>query len=262
MKCPDEALRTGLLVLVDRMIELNSGAPQAYALGAFLCARFGRHEQSRANIRRTLELKPQNAYAWYQCALVNLLLDEPESFQDVCGQMVKSFVETDDVRNARLTAWTCALMPDAVDNYDACVRLAEIVLSSDSNNGLYLGILGAILFRAALRGRGRSSQRDHRQLGRHTSHVQFAGLHLVFPGHVRAATWPRRGGSENPQVIMRNDRASESVDVRSCMVFSVRERVVALRSCFSKTCEKIIVMLKHNLRWESRDRLLNNLASN
>ena len=143
-------------------------------------------------------VRAQTSHASYQFAMMSLLLDEPQKYRDICGQMLEHFAETDDVNDARWTAWTCVLMPNAVDNYDACVRFAEIAVSSDSNNSQSLGTLGDVLFRAGRHEDAvETSHRDHRHPGGDTLPKSTSpALYLVLPGHVRAETWPHRRSSE------------------------------------------------------------------
>ena len=76
------------------------------------------------------------------------MLDEAAKYRDACAAMVGKFGETDDPMAANFAAWTCALAPDAVDDYEPVLALATKAVEAQPDSDQFLNTLGAILYRA------------------------------------------------------------------------------------------------------------------
>ena len=88
------------------------------------------------------------AFTYYRAALFRLRADDPEAYRLLCSGIVKRLAETDSPTDAHFAAWTCALAPDALDDYVPAITLAGLAVEKDPDNQQYLDGLGAILLRA------------------------------------------------------------------------------------------------------------------
>jgi WD40 repeat protein/tetratricopeptide (TPR) repeat protein len=70
--------------------------------------------------------------------------------QRVCEDLLKRFGKTTDPAPANIVAWSCVLVPDAVADREAPIRLAEAALARwpEGERGDVLNTLGAALYRA------------------------------------------------------------------------------------------------------------------
>src|SRR5262249_4693268 len=77
----------------------------------------------------------------------------------VCEDLLKRFGKTTDPAQANIVAWSCVLVPDAVADREAPIRLAEAALArwSEGEKSDVLNTLGAALYRA-----GRFEEAIHR----------------------------------------------------------------------------------------------------
>src|SRR5262249_29409246 len=68
----------------------------------------------------------------------------------VCEDLLKRFGKTTDPAQANIVAWSCVLVPDAVADREAPIRLAEAALArwSEGERSDVLNTLGAALYRA------------------------------------------------------------------------------------------------------------------
>ena len=92
----------------------------------------------------------QSAYTYYRAALFRLRAGDAEGYRSVCSGILDRFADADSPTDAQFTAWTCALAPEAVDDYAAPLKLAESAVAAEPENQQYLNSLGAIQVRAGL----------------------------------------------------------------------------------------------------------------
>lgn len=79
-------------------------------------------------------------------ALLYLKLREEVDHRVACQSMLTRFADTEDPLAASFTAWTCALIPDSVDDYSSVVTLAAKATSEKPNSDQFLNSHGAVLF--------------------------------------------------------------------------------------------------------------------
>jgi len=101
-----------------------------------------------AYFKEAMRLDPDFAYGSYYSALLRLEAGEVDAYRSECTRMLERFGQTRAGHTAYLTAWACALSPDATADYSNAVALAERALESDPKSLHYLQTLGAILYRA------------------------------------------------------------------------------------------------------------------
>ncbi|MFV2067393.1 MAG: protein kinase [Pirellulales bacterium] len=115
---------------------------------ADLLARIGQWENAIEGYSRAIELNPDIASYWYQRSLAFLQVDDLQEYRISCTKMQEHFRDTENPLDAFWLAWTCSMVPGALDDWDTCVKLAERIVRKDPSNRPYLTILGAILYRA------------------------------------------------------------------------------------------------------------------
>ena len=147
-KCSDTRLREGLLELADKTIEKTKGAAGAYAARGILRHAFGHQEEALADFRKALELRPEEAGIWYQCALTQLAAKQTGEYQATCRRMVGQFSEGTAPADDNFIAWACTLAPDALSDWVQAVAVAEKAAQSDPKSASYLNTWGAVLYRA------------------------------------------------------------------------------------------------------------------
>lgn len=183
-ECPDANFRSGMLALADQAVEQFDNAHNRIGRAGLLAA-VGRDDEAIADYDKAIELEPEN-YQWrtwrisyfgsneqwenllqeindaiaikpdhyqshYQCALTTLARSGVPEYRKVCQAMFDSplaGLDNDDGAAAHFTAWTCALAPGAVDDYEPAIKLARHAVEKEPDNRQYINGLGAILMRA------------------------------------------------------------------------------------------------------------------
>jgi serine/threonine protein kinase/tetratricopeptide (TPR) repeat protein len=108
----------------------------------------GRWEEAFADLQSILAANPNDVVSHYRLALAALGASDVEGYHRACSTMIHHFGGTADSSITHRVAWTCALAPDAVQNLNFVVTLAEKAASQDPNNSQYATALGGILYRA------------------------------------------------------------------------------------------------------------------
>ncbi|MHC4573182.1 MAG: protein kinase domain-containing protein [Planctomycetota bacterium] len=85
---------------------------------------------------------------WRSQALAYLAAGDIEGYRGTCASVLENFGQTEGPFRAFLTAWTCVLAPDAVEDPGRIVQLAKRAVESDNESEGYLNALGASLYRA------------------------------------------------------------------------------------------------------------------
>ena len=65
-----------------------------------------------------------------------------------CASMLEEFAKAEDLDAGRVTAWTCALAPAALEDYSRVKTLARSVVAGNPESAPRVYTLGAILYRA------------------------------------------------------------------------------------------------------------------
>ncbi len=115
---------------------------------AIFCWELGDRPDVIPYLVKMAQLQPDKAIYSYWAALAQLAGGPVDSYRDSCRDMVQKFQAAEAAGDRHWLAWTCALAPDAVEDYAPIVRLAEQAVESDPDSASYLNALGAILFRA------------------------------------------------------------------------------------------------------------------
>jgi WD40 repeat protein/serine/threonine protein kinase len=77
-----------------------------------------------------------------------LAAGDRDGYRHACADMRQRFARPENPHGTNTTVYLCALVPDAVTDFDALVRLAEQACAKSPQNWYYLDTLGAALYRA------------------------------------------------------------------------------------------------------------------
>jgi tetratricopeptide (TPR) repeat protein len=124
------------------------------SLGQLLQTR-GRIEESaqayhRAveNYSKAAEVEDTDSRPWHFLAMVHLVRGDADAYKRTCAAMLGRFQATHDPFTAEITAYTCALAPDAVEDFNPAIELGRKRLGADQGDVVAHKTLGAILYRA------------------------------------------------------------------------------------------------------------------
>ena len=81
-------------------------------------------------------------------ALVALKVNDLERYRQICRKMLAAFADTQNADEAAFAARTCALIPDALEDYGLAISLARRAISLQAADQSKLVWLGAVLYRA------------------------------------------------------------------------------------------------------------------
>ena len=149
-ECPDQSFRDGMLELADKTLAAHDSGisrirraklleafgqderaeadldkaielePEKYACRSARILFFSereRWEEAMEDLAEAIELKPDQHYQYYQRALVAIATGDDSQYRETCRQMLEMFADSDEPMQTQFTAWTCALAPEAVDDY-------------------------------------------------------------------------------------------------------------------------------------------------
>lgn len=128
--------------IIQRRPDLNSAWMKRGGLYAGLEA----YDDAARDFAEAIERDARFFRPRYLLALARLSAADMPGYRQTCSAMVDTFLETDDMPEAKFTAWSCVLGPEAVDNFANVIQLAERAVNIDRK--LNLATLGAALYRA------------------------------------------------------------------------------------------------------------------
>jgi Flp pilus assembly protein TadD len=134
-KHSDEAIQ-----LIERDAGSFPGDAVVHHTLGHLRARLGQWDQAAAAYTRSLELNPSNSEPWYCAAAVYLWAGDLNGYRRACAGMIERFEKPDSVAMpaAERTVKSCAVVPNAVDDFKAVERLAErMIKSADKKDDQY-----------------------------------------------------------------------------------------------------------------------------
>jgi WD40 repeat protein len=94
------------------------------------------------------DLEEQSALAHYWLALAQLGSGDKLSYRKTCNRMLGKFDQTQDPDVAHWISWSSALEPEAVNQWDRVVKMAEFAVRANPKNWQYGNNLGTVLYRA------------------------------------------------------------------------------------------------------------------
>jgi tetratricopeptide (TPR) repeat protein len=181
---PDKAFRNRILALADKTVKNHDGAFVRVGRSALLAA-MGRDQEALTDLDKAVEFDSNRFewrtwritffadrarwgelhqecreavrlksdaddldYVYYKLALAALGMSQDQQYQAACQEMLEQFADSEVPSETHFTAWTCALAPDALDDYEPTIELARHAVEQEEFNQQYLNGLGAILMRA------------------------------------------------------------------------------------------------------------------
>jgi hypothetical protein len=94
------------------------------------------------------QFRGQTYYDLYQRALALAVLDDRAAYRETCQQMVDRFRPSDEPLELGFTAWSCALLPDALNDYEPLIQAARPILLGPEASAATRLYWSALLFRA------------------------------------------------------------------------------------------------------------------
>jgi WD40 repeat protein/tetratricopeptide (TPR) repeat protein len=106
--------------------------------------------RAAADLGELVRLQPEDVRTRSFQILSLSAAGDRDGLRRAIAELLDGFRDMTDPRKANAVAWCCCLAPDAVDDPEAPVRLAEIALQGATGAGkaAYLNTLGAALYRA------------------------------------------------------------------------------------------------------------------
>jgi tetratricopeptide (TPR) repeat protein len=120
--------------------------------------------KANADIAQAIKLKADNVRSYYLLALVRLAAHEEPGYRSACADLVEHCSRPEDPERAYWIAWTCALAPGAMRDWDRPIKLAELAFQKgpasgsngspsdskgpESSSSACARTLGAVLYRA------------------------------------------------------------------------------------------------------------------
>jgi tetratricopeptide (TPR) repeat protein len=151
--------RDKALADIAKALELNPEHERgwdswSWDMAMMLCAELDQWKTLAARVAhwKAVETNGSNMSSLrYLHALASLAADDFAAYRSVCASMLEQFGRTDDAASAHWVAWTCALAPDAVTDWNQPVKLARFALQqkgTESDRHARTTALGALLCRA------------------------------------------------------------------------------------------------------------------
>jgi serine/threonine protein kinase/predicted Zn-dependent protease len=81
-----------------------------------------------------LELNPDDRMSWYMAAALRLHTGDVPGYRQACGEMLTRFGKTGATVDAEQTAKTCLLAPEAVNDFEAVRKLADLAATKNSSD--------------------------------------------------------------------------------------------------------------------------------
>jgi serine/threonine protein kinase/tetratricopeptide (TPR) repeat protein len=184
-----------LLAMYALALEAAPGAAWAYQARGGAYAEAGAWDRAAADFSQWVKLRPEEPVPRYLQALALVAAGDLAGYRRTCAALVEHFGHTENPDVSHWVVWTCALVPDAVNDWGPLLRLAETAARGNPSNPTYANTYGIALYRA-----GRTDEAIKQLEAAHEAWVQ-AGTRPQI--HSPAYTWiflamahHRRGSTE------------------------------------------------------------------
>lgn len=137
-------------LIQDPRAEITWGLPEAKARcrRGLAYAQLGQRDYADADFAQAAKVAPDLIDVPYTQALALLASGDLPGYRRVCARMLENFGQTNDAETAYRAAWIVTAVPEAVQDLQQVVKLAEKAVAADAKNGDYAVALGAALYRA------------------------------------------------------------------------------------------------------------------
>lgn len=199
--CPDAEFRREVVDLANDLVKKHPKSSTIRAQRSQLLLAMGRTEEAIEDLNFLVEQDHFSHYSAYQLALMSLAAGDVTRYRQVCKRMIETFQQSEDPSVQHFVAWTCALSPDALDDDQPAIHLAEQAVRSRPGNQQYLGGLGAMLYRvgeyqAAKERLSESLQETNHSEASPAYHHYFLAMTLQALGDHQAAETALQQASE------------------------------------------------------------------
>lgn len=126
---------------------LLGGTPKNLIEQAEQLARKGDWKAAADEFVRVLEIFPDDHWAWYRSAVLQLKLGNFSGYQQHCRKMLELFGQTGDAYIAERAGKICLIVPDALPGDKRPFQLAERAVSLNNRNPLFTLSLGIARYR-------------------------------------------------------------------------------------------------------------------
>lgn len=146
--CLDGDFQKAVLELADEVVSAKPTSSKIRGQRAVLRLAIGHGADAQEDLDFIFVQGDFDSSLGQKIALIALAGDRFEEYRQSCQGMLVHFAGAGDPKVQFRVAWTCALAPNALADYQLAIKLAERAVKSSPDNPLYLGCLGAILFRS------------------------------------------------------------------------------------------------------------------
>ncbi|MCI0461972.1 MAG: protein kinase, partial [Gemmataceae bacterium] len=172
------------LLHLDQMIAANPADWQPRARHGHAHAYVGKWEEAAVDYARAIEQGGDNESLWNALALIHLKQGRTDDYRHTCADLLRRFGQTKDMAVARTVGRTCLLAPDALEDPNILVQLAERFAAGKEANAAALGMLGAAFYRA---GRFKDAEQKLPSAGGAASDWLFLAMVHHHLGHAEEA---------------------------------------------------------------------------
>jgi tetratricopeptide (TPR) repeat protein len=163
-RCHDAKFRTAVLQLADRAVELNEGSVASRLVRSSLLLEMGQMVHARADLSAIMKGDVTANYESYLSVLLALKLGDIGAYQELCQDYVSAAEKSDEPMAMHFAAWTAALVPDALTDYEPAIALAEASVEAAPKDRQFQTGLAAIQMRAGLYEQALASLEKSKQL--------------------------------------------------------------------------------------------------
>jgi tetratricopeptide (TPR) repeat protein len=122
---PPEMDLPGYVKVYDRLLATYPTAAAFYPRRGVWAARVCRWEQTSADFRKAMELRPGDASNWYYLALVSLYMRNMQEYEQTCRAMYAKFAESTVPFERHLLMIACLLSPSSGIDPEKILELAN-----------------------------------------------------------------------------------------------------------------------------------------
>lgn len=146
--CPDGAFRKGMLRLADAMVARNDATPVAWRNVSQVRAELLGPTAARDGFAKAIAGGDDDFYAHYQHAVTCAADGDLPACRAAVRRILERFGNEAKPDVALFTAWTAALVPDALGDYGPALTLARKAVEAKPQDLDAAKTLGAVLYRA------------------------------------------------------------------------------------------------------------------